>query len=80
MTELDAAAMAAAQERALDDIPNVDALSHKLTSTPNPQELWGRAIRPGVSASIVEQFSGPKRELFRGLIAHLREPGGLFIC
>jgi hypothetical protein len=82
MTERDTRAMADALERALPDIPDHDALSEKVLASraDDPLALWGRPAAPEVTITAMEEFSGRNKRQLMSLIAHLREPGGIWIC
>ncbi|MCW5765394.1 MAG: hypothetical protein KIT68_05405 [Phycisphaeraceae bacterium] len=76
----DAAAIADALESILPDVPDHDALAHKVISSLDlpqiPRPL--RMLHPGAQYNAFEFFSGPNKDLLRRFI-HLCRAGGFEI-
>jgi hypothetical protein len=69
LTGRSARALAAALEEALDDLPDHDAVSHKLRTCPRTGWVEEDPRRP---VSLIERFSGPSKETLRDLVAFCR--------
>ncbi len=72
----DAAALSDVLENVLDDIPNHDAVSHKLAVIINmPFSEHLAMLKPGEKLNFYEYFSGPHKQLLRDFIALCRAGG-----
>lgn len=79
VTDEDAAEIGRVIEDALPDVPDHDAIAHKVGSTidmPGAKQL--RILRPGVRFSPYEFFSGPDKQLLRRF-AEICRAGGFQI-
>lgn len=69
----DASNLAGALESAMPDLPDHDAIAHKVESEIQfPNDASVRYFRPGESVNAYEYFSGPNKEKLRRLIDLLR--------
>lgn len=76
VTDEDAAAIADALEAIMPDIPDHDAMMHKVASVidfPDTKQL--RMLRPGARYNAFEFFSGPNKPLLRRFIDLCRAGG-----
>ena len=72
VTAEDASNLADALERAIDDLPNHDALEHKTVKVAIGGGCQVRSIRDGASVLPFEFFSGRRKDWVREFIAYCR--------
>jgi hypothetical protein len=73
VTDEDAGNLAAALEQALPDIPDEDALAHKLEPDPFEPDRW--IVKEGEELTLPEFFFGEGKEWVREFIAFCRQGG-----
>jgi hypothetical protein len=71
VTSKDAKAMAKALTSALPDVPNHWAMEDKATEIPGDPDTW--TIKPGVSFTLFEYFSGGNKSVLIRIIAFLKK-------